>query len=124
MAAICMIAVTSLCLFPHWNGAAIVAALLCCSKKVNINGDVKTLIDQSSFTELALLAASPLAQNFCASRQRSVGYFSEIQLSSRTTQVQPCRFCSQSDAAESLLVGTKSRQIFFVQYFSVIYCFI
>ena len=64
-----------MCLFPHWHGAAIVAALLCCSKEVNINVDVTTLIDQFSFTELAVLAASPLAQNSCASQQRSVGYY-------------------------------------------------
>ena len=49
-----------------------VAALLC--KEVNIDGDVTTLIDQSSFTELSLLAESPLAQIFCVSRQRSVGF--------------------------------------------------
>ena len=51
------------------------SSLLCCSKEVNINVDVTTLIDQFSFTELAVPVASPLAQNSCASQQRSVGYY-------------------------------------------------
>ena len=37
--------------------------------------DVTTLIDQFSFTELVVPAASPLAQNSCPSEQRSVGYY-------------------------------------------------
>ena len=83
MAAICIIVVTSLIVFVSPLASSsyrrcapllLQGALLCCSKEVNIDMDITTLIDQSTFTELSLLAASPLAQNFCASWQKSVGF--------------------------------------------------